>query len=80
MVSRSQDKQLSDSFLVRCWMEPREMSDQPDIVRVYVRNLRTGEEHYLNQPSQVGEVIQRGLRQAAAEAADGAGGRRLEAN
>lgn len=79
MAVRSQDKQLSDSFLVRCWMEPREMADQPDIVRVYVRNLRTGEEHYLNQPSQVGEVVERGLQQAAAEATRAVIGRSIEA-
>ena len=69
MKARIQDQQVSDSFLVRCWREPRELADQPDIVRVYVRNLRTGEEHYLNQPSQVGEVVERGLQEAAAEAA-----------
>jgi hypothetical protein len=79
MVVRFQDKQLSDSFLVRCWMEPREMTDEPDIVRVYVRNLRTGEEHYLNQPSQVGEVVERGLQQAAAEATGAVTGRTIEA-
>jgi protein-L-isoaspartate O-methyltransferase len=56
---------MSDSFLVRCWKEPREVEDQPDIVRVYVRNLRTGEEHYLKEPSLVGELVERGLQQAA---------------
>jgi hypothetical protein len=59
---------MSDSFLVRCWMEPREVADQPDVVRVYVRNLRTGEEHYLNEPSQIGELVERGLQQAADQA------------
>ena len=54
---------MSDSFLVRCWKEPREVDDQPDVVRVYVRNLRTGEEHYLNEASQIGELIERGLQE-----------------
>ena len=65
MTARRQARQMSDSFLVRCWMEPREVAGQPDVVRVYVRNLRTGEEHYLNDPSQIGEVVERGLQQAA---------------
>ena len=65
MTTGHHEKQMSDSFLVRCWKEPREVADQPDVVRVYVRNLRTGEEHYLNEPSQVGELVERGLQQVA---------------
>ncbi len=64
MTGRRVGRQMSDSFLVRCWMEPREVADQPDVVRVYVRNLRTGEEHYLNDASQIGELVERGLQQA----------------
>lgn len=79
MKARMQDQQVSNSFLVRCWREPRELVDQPDIVRVYVRNLRTGEEHYLNQASQVGELVERALQDAAAKAERGAPGRRSEA-
>jgi len=69
---------MSDSFLVRCWMEPREVADQPDVVRVYVRNLRSGEEHYLNEPSQVGEVVERGLLQAAGQVLQAGDSRSLE--
>ena len=65
MTTGRHEKQMSDSFLVRCWKEPREVADQPDVVRVYIRNLRTGEEHYLNEPSQVGELVERGLQQVA---------------
>lgn len=79
MKARIQEKQVSDSFLVRCWREPRELADQPDILRVYVRNLRTGEEHYLNQPSQVGELVERGLQDAAAKAASSASSRSSKA-
>ena len=63
---------MSDSFLVRCWKEPREVDDRPDVHRVYVRNLRTGEEHYLNEASQIGELIERGLQRGSepASAAD----------
>ena len=63
MAGRRQERQMSDSFLVRCWKEPREVDDQPDVVRVYVRNLRTGEEHYLNEAAHIGELIERGLQQ-----------------
>ncbi len=59
-------------------MEPREVADQPDVVRIYVRNLRTGEEHYLTEPSQLGELVERGLQQAASEAAETADRRSLE--
>lgn len=66
MTGRRQDKQMSDSFLVRCWKEPREVDGRPDVLRVYVRNLRSGEEHYLNEAAQIGELIERGLQQDAA--------------
>lgn len=78
MTARRQERQMSDSFLVRCWKEPREVADQPDVVRVYVRNLRTGEEHYLNEPSQVGELVERGLLVAEEQAIDSGGGRKAE--
>ncbi len=68
MTTGRHEKQMSDSFLVRCWKEPREVADQPDVVRVYIRNLRTGEEHYLNEPSQVGELVERGLQQITEQA------------
>ncbi len=78
MAARRQERQTSDSFLVRCWKEVREVADQPDVVRVYVRNLRTGEEHYLNEPSQVGELVERGLQQTEEQAIDTAGERSAE--
>ena len=78
MSARRHEQQMSDSFLVRCWKEPREAADQPDVVRVYVRNLRTGEEHYLNEPSQVGELVERGLQRPADGAIESAGGRSAE--
>ena len=64
MTGRRQNGQMSDSFLVRCWREPREVDGQPEIVRVYVRNLRTGEEHYLNEAAQIGELVERGMQVA----------------
>ena len=79
MTGRRTGRQMSDSFLVRCWMEPREVADQPDVVRVYVRNLRTGEEHYLNDASQIGELVERGLQQAADQAVESQDRRGVEA-
>ena len=47
----------SSSFLVRMWREPQATSPGP--VRVYFRNLQTGEELYLSEPARVGEVLSR---------------------
>ena len=45
----------SSSFLVRMWREPQTAGEGP--VRVYLRNLQTGEELYLGDPARVGEVL-----------------------
>jgi hypothetical protein len=45
----------SSSFLVRMWREPQATGEGP--VRVYLRNLQTGEELYLGDPARVGEVL-----------------------
>ena len=45
----------SSSFLVRLWREPQTEGSGP--VRVYLRNLQTGEELYLGDPRRVGEVL-----------------------
>ena len=71
MNGRRLGQQISDSFLVRCWMEPRELANHSDVVRIYVRNLRTGEEHYLHDASQVGELLDRGLHLASDGEAEG---------
>ena len=78
MTERRHPSRMSDSFLVRCWKEPREVVDHPDVVRVYIRNLRTGEEYYLDDPSQVGEMLERGLLSAADESLQVASDRGLQ--
>ena len=45
----------SSSFLVRMWREPQAEGSGP--VRVYLRNLQTGEELYLGDPKRVGEIL-----------------------
>jgi len=61
------------SWLVRCWEEPREESHENPVFRCSVRDLRTGEERYLSDPREIGELM---LRQVRSER-KGAG--RLEA-
>ena len=57
------------SLLVRCWLEPREDSSESPIVRGYVKNLKTGEEHFIKDVDSVGEQIRRTLEPATAGAA-----------
>jgi hypothetical protein len=47
----------SGSFLIRVWTEPREMETDGETVRGFVRNLKTGEEQYLNDPQKLGELV-----------------------
>jgi hypothetical protein len=57
----------SASFLVRCWLEPREAEGAQPAVRLTVRNLQTGEEQHLSDPRQLGERVLRHLEGAGAE-------------
>lgn len=50
------------SFLVRCWEEPRTDRQETPVLRCFLRNLRTGEERYLNDPQRVGETILHSLK------------------
>lgn len=54
------------SFLVRCWLEPREAEGAEPVVRITVRNLQTGEEQHLSDPRQLGERLVRHLDGAGA--------------
>ena len=49
------------SFLIRLWKEPQE--DGAGAVRGYLRNLKSGEQHYLGSPEEIGAFL---VRQAAA--------------
>ena len=49
----------SQSFLVRMWVEPREVTGGVQPVRVYVRNLKTGEETYVGDPADLGPYLSR---------------------
>lgn len=56
------------SFLVRCWLEPRELEGARPAVRITVRDLETGEERTLTDPRQLGERIASRLLALEAEA------------
>lgn len=67
------------SWLVRCWVEPREDghgAEEPPVVRCFVRDLRTGQERYLSDPRALGDLMLRHLRAEASEAQDGEADRR----
>lgn len=70
------DEALSTlSWLVRCWEEMRDDPQEAPVVRCFIRDLRTGEERYLNDPRELGELMLQRLRAAreVAEAAEGEG-------
>lgn len=50
------------AWLVRCWEEPQEAPQEDPVFRCFIRDLSTGEEHYLNDPRQVGELMLRQIR------------------
>jgi hypothetical protein len=49
----------SGSFLLRIWSEPRETEGEAPRVRVFLRNLKTGEETYLGDLDQLGDTVLR---------------------
>ena len=55
---------LALSWLVRCWEEPREQSQEDPVLRGFVRDLKTGKERYLSDPRELGEILTRELREA----------------
>jgi hypothetical protein len=59
----------SGSFLIRIWTEKREVDGEPPRVRVFLRNLKTGEEHYLGDLDQLGETVLRQFQHADPSAA-----------
>jgi len=54
--SRSQ----SGSFLVRFWVEPAAGPGE-HAIRGCIKNLQTGEEHYLKDPDKIGDLVLRQL-------------------
>jgi hypothetical protein len=50
--------------MIRCWEEPREQAEGEAVVRCFVRDLKTGEERYLGDPHELGELVLRKLRES----------------
>jgi hypothetical protein len=63
---RSVPEGPSLSWLVRCWAEPREEPHGTPVLRIYVRDLKTGEERYLSDPRELGKLALRKMRDASA--------------
>jgi hypothetical protein len=55
-LAKSRAHHQSGSFLVRFWVEP---SDTPgeQVLRGCIKNLKTGQEHYVDDPSKVGDLV-----------------------
>ncbi|MBI3943431.1 MAG: hypothetical protein HY326_10500 [Chloroflexi bacterium] len=49
------------SFLIRFWLEPRELEHEDPPLRGYIRHLQTGEEDYLSSPEMLVEYVRRQL-------------------
>jgi hypothetical protein len=56
----------SGSFLIRIWEENREIVGETPKMRVFLRNLKTGDEHYLCDLGQLGEAVLRQYQQLGA--------------
>ena len=61
--ARSSEASQSGSFLLRIWEEGREIDGEAPKMRVFMRNLKTGEEHYLGDLDQLGEEVLRQFQQ-----------------
>lgn len=57
----------STSFLVRLWAEPRQVPGASAPVRGFLRNLQTGEEHYVADPAAVSEFLSRSVNVGEAQ-------------
>lgn len=60
---KSAEAHQSGSFLLRIWAEGREIEGEAPKMRVFMRNLKTGEEHYLGDLDQLGEEVLRQFQQ-----------------
>ncbi|MEO6192502.1 MAG: hypothetical protein ABIS20_05795 [Thermoanaerobaculia bacterium] len=60
---RARPKIPTKSWLIRCWEEPREQEPQGEpLNRCSIRDLETGEERYVSDPQELGELVIRRMR------------------
>jgi hypothetical protein len=68
----------SGSFLVRFWVEPSDVPGE-QVLRGCIKNLKTGQEHYVDDPGKVGDLVRGHLkdreRPKEAKAAEGVEGK-----
>jgi hypothetical protein len=62
-TGKNQGAHQSGSFLLRIWQEGREIEGETPKMRVFMRNLKTGEEHYMGDLDQLGEEVLRQFQQ-----------------
>jgi len=62
-TGKAQEAHQSGSFLLRIWTEGREIEGETPKTRVFMRNLKTGEEQYLGDLDQLGEEVLRQFQQ-----------------
>lgn len=65
-AAKNPEGHQSGSFLIRIWEESREIEGEPAKMRVFMRNLKTGEEHYLGDLDQLGDAVLRQFQQIGA--------------
>lgn len=58
--TRKSRSHQSGSFLVRFWVEP-EAAPGEQALRGSIKNLQTGQEHYLNDPGKIGDLVRKHL-------------------
>jgi hypothetical protein len=51
----------SGSFLVRFWVEPSDVPGE-QVLRGCIKNLKTGQEHYVDDPAKVGDLVRGHLK------------------
>lgn len=51
----------SGSFLVRFWVEPSDVPGE-QVLRGCIKNLKTGQEHYVDDPGKVGDLVRGHLK------------------
>jgi hypothetical protein len=60
---RARPKIPTKSWLIRCWEEPRGQEPQGEpLNRCSIRDLETGEERYVSDPQELGELVIRRMR------------------
>jgi hypothetical protein len=65
-AAKTPEGHQSGSFLLRIWEESREIEGEAPKRRVFLRNLKTGEEHYLGDLDQLGDAVLRQFEQLGA--------------